>query len=242
MIDFGPDAYHHAITYGLEYSKLQTLLVPHSHEDHLLPDTIGYRAVPFAHLPENAPQLRICGNARVGEKVAPYLKGASCFTEIHPFETVAIGEYRITPLEAVHFVNCVNAAPGAPFPVQSRGTALGRSEQAMFYLIEREGKSLLYALDTDEFTPQDIAFLAARHIDLVVMDCTNGVGKFDYFGHMGAVNNLRMREALLQNGAADAHTVFVTTHFSHNGVAPMDVLQAALPGFLVAYDGMLYTL
>ncbi len=81
-------------------------------------------------------------------------------------------------------------------------------------------------------------YLAGKKIDLISLDCTNGVIQAEYIGHMGAADNLRMREKLLACGAADAHTIFVANHFSHNGAAPMAELQKQLPGFIVAYDGM----
>ena len=108
----------------------------------------------------------------------------------------------------------------------------------MFYLIEKEGKKILYAHDTDEFTPNDMKFLAGRKLDLISMDCTNGTFDCDYYGHMGANDNLRMREKLLSNGAADEHTIFVANHFSHNGLAPYEEMQKRLPGFIISYDGL----
>ena len=84
-------------------------------------------------------------------------------------------------------------------------------------------------------------FLAGRKLDLISMDCTNGVWDCDYYGHMGVNDNLRMREKLLANGAANAHTIFVSNHFSHNGLAPYEELCRRLPGFHVSYDGMTLT-
>jgi len=57
-------------------------------------------------------------------------------------------------------------------------------------------------------------------------------------GHMGIRENLRMKEKLLVNGAADEHTIFVAHHFSHNGLLPYEEMEKRLPGFLVSYDSM----
>jgi phosphoribosyl 1,2-cyclic phosphate phosphodiesterase len=70
------------------------------------------------------------------------------------------------------------------------------------------------------------------------MDCTNGTWDCEYYGHMGANDNLRMREKLLANGAADEHTVFVANHFSHNGLVSYEEMQKRLPGFIISYDGL----
>ena len=84
-------------------------------------------------------------------------------------------------------------------------------------------------------------YLAGKRIRIISLDCTNGHLNLDYVGHMGARENLRLREKLLENGAADKHTIFVANHFSHNGLNAVydDFLPLAeREGFLVSYDGM----
>jgi phosphoribosyl 1,2-cyclic phosphate phosphodiesterase len=116
-----------------------------------------------------------------------------------------------------------------------------RSEEAFFYLIEKDGKRIIYAHDTDEFTPADMEFLTGKRCDIITLDCTNAKLDLNYIGHMGANDNLRMREKLMAIGAADEDTVFVANHFSHNGMLPYEELEARMPGFKVSYDGMQLT-
>ena len=89
-----------------------------------------------------------------------------------------------------------------------------------------------------EFTEEDYAFLAGKKLDIVSLDCTNGYLNLDYIGHMGIRENKRVREKLLSIGAADAHTVFVANHYSHNGLLPYEEMEALHPGFLISFDGM----
>ena len=105
-------------------------------------------------------------------------------------------------------------------------------------LIEKDGKRLLYMHDTDLPTEADMAFLKDRRMDLISMDCTNGIIDSDYIGHMGISDNLKLREMLLENGTADENTTFVANHFSHNGLAPHEEMEKRLPGFTVTYDGL----
>lgn len=235
-LDFGPDSYKQMLDNDLEYSVLKSVLITHSHEDHLDVAEISWRRDGFAHLPAGTPPLTVYGNAAVGEKMAPALCKDIEFAELKPFVPVVIDGYTVTPLQAVH---CRCADELGTFPVNFEGQTVYRSEDALFYLIEKDGKSLLYAHDTDEFTPEDMDFLAGKKIDLITLDCTNAAWNgAQYIGHMGAADNLRMKEKLLANGAADAHTVFVANHFSHNGLVAHEKLQEVLPGFVVAYDGM----
>ena len=233
-LDFGPDSYKQMLDYGLDYTYMKSVLVTHSHDDHFSHD-IFYRRPGFAQLNDDVPQMTIYGNEAVGREVAPFESRYIGFKRMVPFETVQIEDYAVTALEAVH---CISSGAGAGWPVVFANRAYMRAEEALFYLIEKDGKSLLYAHDTDEFTPADMEFLAGRRIDLISMDCTNGVLQANYVGHMGCADNLRMRDKLLKNGAADMHTVFVANHFSHNGLVPIEELERRLPGFIIAWDGL----
>lgn len=233
-LDFGPDSYKHLLDHDLDYTKVHAILISHSHEDHFLSTDIACRRPGYAHLPENDPPMTVYGNARVGEMMQPHLCDQIGYQKMTPFVPTEIDGYTVTPLQAVHFRD----GEGKNFPVTFEGETVYRHEDALFYLIEKDGKSLLYAHDTDEFTPEDMDFLAGKKIDLISMDCTNGQLNATYIGHMGANDNLRMREKLLANGAADEHTIFVANHFSHNGLVPHEELEKLLPGFTVAYDGL----
>lgn len=234
-LDFGPDSYKHALDHHIDYTYMKSILITHSHADHCCAEDIGYRRRGFANLREDVPVLTVYGNSAVGKMMTPFLHDLTRFEQLRAFTTADIEGYAVTPLEAVH---CRCADTLNMYPVTCNGQTIYRSEEAFFYLIEKDGESILYAHDTDEFTPADMDFLAGRHIDLITMDCTNGVLSCDYYGHMGIENNLRMREKLLANGAADAHTLFVANHFSHNGLAPYEELQRRLPGFTITYDGL----
>jgi phosphoribosyl 1,2-cyclic phosphate phosphodiesterase len=51
--------------------------------------------------------------------------------------------------------------------------------------------------------------------------------------------NLQVRERLLGMGSADANTIFVAAHFSHNGLLMHEEIEArfAPAGVHVAFDG-----
>lgn len=235
-LDFGPDSYMHSLKNGLDYSHLHSILITHSHADHFSLDELALRMPPYAHTPENDPPLTIYGNARVGEMLSPHLNAYTRFQRMIPFEPVEIEGYRVTALEAIH---CVSSAPDAAWPVVFRDGEYRRSEEALFYLIEKDGESVLYAHDTSGLTPADAAFLTGKRISIISLDCTNGVLDLDYVGHMGIPQILSLRETLLQIGAADEKTIFVANHFSHNGLLPHAEMEARLPGFLVSYDSMI---
>jgi len=217
-IDFCPDTLHHIYAYDLNFSRLEHVLVTHSHGDHFAPHDLATRRKGFSHPPLGTLPLTVYGNEQVCAEMDQYKVPDIRTRRLIPFETIQIRDYRVTPLPAVHMV--------------------GSGEQPLIYLIEKDGKSLLYAHDTDMLPEKNLDFLAGRHIGLITMDCTNAVKHFDYVGHMGMSDNLLLRDKLIKNGAADENTVFVVNHFSHNGMAPYEELVKAAEGMLVSYDGM----
>ena len=234
-MDFGPDSYMQMLKNDLRYTDLKALLITHSHDDHFAHFEIAYRKQGYAHMAKEKQLMGLYGNTVVGE----VMKRHNCewidYHEMKPFVPTEIAGYTVTALQAVHYRD---HGDGKNFPVTFEGETVYRSEDALFYLIEKAGKKLLYAHDTDEFTPEDMEFLKGKKIDLITMDCTNGYLNAEYIGHMGANDNLRMKEKLLANGAADENTIFVANHFSHNGLVPHEELEKLLPGFIVAYDGL----
>lgn len=238
-LDFGPDSYYQMLRDHLDYAHLSAILITHSHSDHFAPIEMEFRYPGYAAA-ENQPLLTVYGNDAVGQGMARHVErgqGRLAFQRMIPFEPVMIQGYRVTALEAVHCIDW----EGTKWPIAFGGKIWHRSEQALFYLIEKDGKSILYAHDTCEFSQDVMDFLAGRRIDLISLDCTGGLMEFDYeqwIGHMAVGGNLNMRRKLMENGAADGHTVFVANHFSHNGYASFEEIQSALPGFLVGYDSM----
>ena len=237
-LDFCPDSLKHMLDYDIDYTHMKTLLVTHTHEDHFQLGDITCRRKGFGQIADDQPPLTVYGNAALGEMLKPYICERIAFKQLKPFETVDIEGYAVTALEAVH---CLSGAPNASYPVVFENRAYLRGEEALFYLIEKDGKRILYAHDTDEFTPADMEFLTGKRCDIISLDCTNAKLDAEYIGHMGANDNLRIREKLIAIGAADENTVFVANHFSHNGMLPHDELEARMPGFKVSYDGMRLT-
>ncbi|MEG2405239.1 MAG: hypothetical protein RSC01_10005, partial [Oscillospiraceae bacterium] len=143
------------------------------------------------------------------------------FHIVQPFKPFHAGEYLVTPLPAKHM----------------------QTEQALIYLIENGGKSILYAHDTGVFYPAVYDYLAksAVHLNLVSLDCTSGgIENDSASGHMGLPNAAEVKAKLIQIGSASCETRFIINHFSHNGGVLHQELcaHAGKIGMEPSYDGM----
>ncbi len=223
QFDFGPDSQHHVLG-GNDLSAVEHLIFTHSHTDHLYPGDLAMRVPPYAHGQDRP--LSVYGNdrvvARLGAALGDVTRLGLELHQIEPFQAVAVGDATLVPLIADH----------------------DRHETCLIHLFGHEGRWLLYGHDTGYLPETTWAFLgtwaaAGGRLDVAFLDCTNGPGEGMRF-HMGLGGGARVRERLLDLGAARGDTRFVLTHFSHNGgLLHEELVERAGPlGFEVAYDGM----
>ncbi len=227
LIDFPADTFYHAVTYGIDMAAIETCLITHDHGDHLYPLDIANRKAGLeAHLKKESP-LCFYGPHPACEKLDAVAQrvnlietGRIQIREIQPFVPFETEGYKITPLKAAHAEKCM--------PV--------------IYIIEKDGRSLLYGNDTGPFPEETWNYLKTGGIrfDLVSLDCTIGLWNGGWGMHMNLTENDETRKALLACGLADAHTVFVANHFSHGSCGTYEELKNAADkiGFLTSYDGM----
>lgn len=224
LIDFPPDSYAHMLTYGLNLPEITDILITHSHQDHFYPEDFIMRCGGFSDNTKGI--LHIYSNDAVAAKLEKTFaqSGVHYHREDYPkchilqsFSPISIKGYIVLPLPARHNPN----------------------EKCYIYLIEKEGKSILYANDTGLLPPESLAALAGKKLDLVSMDCTMMRHK-EGTNHMGLPDNLLFCEELKQLGCVDDSTVFVVTHFSHHGgMLHHEIENAAQSnGFVAAYDGL----
>ncbi len=225
LLDFGPDTYMHLLQYQLDLSRVEICLITHPHFDHLGPKDLIARGKTFVTGQLEVPTLYVYGASETGavlaslEKEGAVKEGRVAFRRVAPYRTFAYKDYAITPLPAIH-----------------------NTEEPFIYLVQQSGRALLYAHDTDIFPEEVWDYLGSSGIvlNLVSLDCTQGVLPMDYIGHMNLEKNSAVRDRMLEMGIANGDTVFVASHFSHNGgMRHQDAARLeADRGMAIAYDGM----
>ena len=227
LLDMPPDNYLHSLYYGLDLSKVKTLLFTHSHSDHCYPGDLELLREPYSHTYPG--KMEVFGNDAVERKVqkACHSLGGErerfTFTRIMPNESVSSGPYRITALRAVH----------------------AKDETCLFYHIAFGNQAVLYAHDTGALTEENLETLdrCLRPLGLVSLDCTQQQhpdGKY----HMGFDDAVEQKRILLDRGLADENTIFVVNHFSHNGGWLHEEIsrRAEAFGMIASYDGMVVSI
>ncbi len=229
LVDLPPDTYMHKLQHGLDLSKVETLLVTHSHMDHFYPMELSMRGFHYAYEMET-PSVEIFCNEFVKKSFdiestfEPFVKVVEEGLHWHilqPFESAKSGKYEIYALKAQH-----------TYP-----------EKSLFYLIKEGKKAFLQCNDTGYLYEENFDYLEKLGIklDVVSLDCTCGSIKVGAQGsHMGAEECKEIIEKMRGYSFIKKETQFIVTHFSHNGGWTHEELSAffAPVGCMVAYDGM----
>ncbi len=229
LIDFPADSYLHSVQHGIDLSSVRNLLVTHSHDDHFYPMDLLMRLEDYG-IGWGTQKLHIYGNTAVCDLLTEMAQRFSVpriwtsleIHEIKPLESFDIEDYHITALPANHM----------------------KTEEALVYLIEKNGTTYLHGNDTG--LPPDGFYqgLLGKHLNALCMDCTMGMEKSNYWGHMGYADVADVKKELDKNGITDSHTQWILTHFSHNGTWKDVCIENDMmrTGMTVAYDGMKVTI
>lgn len=226
LIDFPPDTYTHALNYTLNLGQIQHLLITHSHMDHFFPVELIHRHEHFGHNAKG--MLYVYGNEAVEKafyeavlidrfKVHP-LDDSVKFIRLEPFQDFEAEGYHIIPVPADH----------------------DKRETCLIYIIEKDGKCLLYGHDTGmNLSKEAWECIYSHKYCLISMDATMGKQKTNGY-HMGLDDDVELARRLEERGCIDNSTIKVINHFSHNGGMTHKDLEefAGKYGMVAAYDGM----
>jgi phosphoribosyl 1,2-cyclic phosphate phosphodiesterase len=220
LIDYGADTFMHTLVGGLPLYAIHSCLITHLHRDHYQPEEMNFRRPPFALNFEG--DFTFYGSedlARDLERRNVNGKYAFRWQALQPFVPAQIEGYTVTPLDANH----------------------DPSQHCYIYLIEKDGKRLLYAHDSGWFLPQTWEYLRGKRLDCASLDSTmspENAAKFQY--HMNTAMILDCRDELQRIGCVTDDTLLIASHFAHSVNLSWDELDARLrpEGFLTSYDGM----
>lgn len=216
-IDFGPDTLSQIQRDQIDPCDWTAALFTHSDEDHLAVSELQYFLYPFNendHL-----GFAIYGNEMVCHLIRQrYPEWPMELHEVHAFTPFRHADYVITAVLANH----------------------KDDEEAHNFIIERDGRKLIYATDTGIWNDRTFNYLRDSRAHALVIECTDGFNKSLYNGHLDIAECVGMVQRLRElNGLVDDARI-VTTHHSHQGGARHCDLTKALGRFAIepGYDGM----
>ena len=228
LIDFPADTYLHILRDNLELHKIHNLLITHFHADHFYMSDFINRANGYSHLKDNSPfnvyapctVVKMIKEGKNRDRFENMEKAGELYVhEVEPFKTFCVNEYKVTPLKADH----------------AYGTC------AVFYVVEKGDKSLLYGHDTGYFPDESWNWLKESGLcfSYVSLDCTYGLLE-KRENHMGIDTVNEVKEDMKKYGLINDSTIVCINHFSHNTNSNHEELTQAAKerGMICSYDGM----
>ncbi len=244
LLDMNNVGYTVAARIGVSFAHVKTLLATHPHSDHMTREPYEWRRglVPEGEglsmeekmgrgiggpVQQKLPMMTVYGNQLVYDKLMP--ENPNWWDGAHNYQL----QYKVTVPG-----NWYEAENLRFLPVEAIHGPVEHFSQS--YIIERDGKRLLYALDTGGYEPQWQEMIDAYRYDAVIMEGTFGLRKTDYRGHMTIYKNRVFRQHLIDAGCITEKTPFYLTHLCPHWTPPYDVYAPMMEkeGFIVAYDGM----
>lgn len=225
LIDFPSDAYMHSLYGNVPLADIHSVLLTHAHEDHLSVNDLLMRDTnKFCFDGTDGGLLTVYSSEASGREIRERLGSEKAVAAhgvvnkvVAPYTEYDIDGYNVIPVKASH-----------AFELDSYN-----------YIVEKDGRSLLYAVDTGYFLDETWDYIEKRgkRFDTVVLESAY----LDAPGvktHMGIPDNVKVREQLLSTGLADMNTKFYITHMSHYRRPLQDETEARVKplGFEVAYD------
>ncbi len=209
-IDLGADSFQQAIEYG-DFTKLQHVLVSHTHEDHLNYMMMNVRNMAMERTEEplhyyfTDQAYDIVDFYRQSRPIIKGLtsdleaRGIIAFHKLEFNKPVTISGMEVTPLRGNHFGNM--------------------GEHCANYLIQMpDGRKLYYGVDTGWYLPETFQLLQNASLDVLISECTFGLttGRgLHPSGHLDAFSCMELFHELLEQGTLHADSQIYLTHINH---------------------------
>ena len=239
LIDAGPDVPAACNAYGKSLTELQSLFITHMHSDHWDLTTL-----------EN---LLMCDTEPPHVRVylsTPALEGLKAWWKARlegGMSRVAASDYskyqEVLSYTAVEPYEYGETEVGLRYSaVKTNHKSEFVGETALNYVLERNGRSMLYACDTGLYCEENYEFLTWKKLDILVLEGTFGpLDKPLDIGHMTYRSTEILLDRLSKAGAIDSHTKIYLSQIGHrmtHGECSQWLQERWGENAAAAYDGL----
>ncbi len=216
QIDIAPDCLHQLTTNDINARDWSGVFFTHTHDDHFAYRELQYALYPFVD--DQFCPFTVYGNATAIDTISKaFPEWPMDLVKTKSFECIRHLHYAVTPLHANHMLE----------------------EDAHNFIVNDGKHSILYATDTGVFLPETWEFLQSCKVDALVIECTDGIHKTAYYGHLDAREVIEIVGKLKTMGTLASNAPIVTTHHGAAGGLTHDQLVDlfAPHGIDAGYDG-----
>jgi len=224
---------------GMSMSKVAHVLFSHSHADH-----VSISELTAKHMSKSsaAKSVGVYANERTARRILELIETVK--VDLPTAKRTMIDE--MFPVIALPFGEERSIGELTVLPLRANHVVIGNDEHASNFLIAaRDGRTVLYAVDTGWPTDETWSMLRNRNLDMLIMDCTFG-GMRDRASrpanHLDCESFDAVTEEMLRIGALRRESTVIATHIGpHQGLLHEELVTrfgGSSPRVEVAYDGL----
>ncbi|MBI4976656.1 MAG: hypothetical protein HZC28_04195 [Spirochaetes bacterium] len=239
MLDMNDTCFVTAARMGIPLGRVRHLLITHSDDDHLSSQMLWWRFMtPGLDTMPKAEQMKISSPRFTA---VPDLHVFGSRATKHALMRVRPEIFDTPSRQQIiyHQIEDGKSYQEGGLTIRAIRAQHGAPGFCHNYIVERGGKTLLYASDTGGYDDDMMKILFEYRYDLVIMEGTYGLG-YNGPGHMCLEKNRAFRKLLADHGCFADNARMVITHMSPHWTPPHDEYAAMLSdeGIDVAYDGL----
>lgn len=249
LLDFSNHIFDSALRFHCDITQVTTLLVTHNHRDHFDSQHLLWRNQAWSQegMCEASPEKDGMGAClrMMGPRFTPIP-----FLNIYGHESVLDVIRQNERIDTAHLERYLLAfhtlQRGQTFALEdgTQVTALvshhGKPGSVFNYILERKGKTLLYALDCGGYDEDMLNILRSKRFDCVVLEGTFGKMPVALPMHQNQEKNLQFFQWLQENRLWVDNPNIYLSHMCPHWTPPHDLYSAEMEshGIHVAYDGL----
>ncbi len=234
LIDLPPDIVISVNELGVNLTRVKAILITHPHGDHFAPGILEMRREPSTINGElTGPRMTEVDEIIVAgsEGTIQYLVNSIS----RSLEELKIRAMVLKPFVWYKLLESTNVLPLPAYHMVG-------TNAAFIYVIERNNKRILYAVDTGYPREEVMKVLENLKFDAIICEATLGLGKLpEEAQHMNVELASKLRQHLIEKQVITTNTPFILTHVSPHWMPPYHKVHKKLEemGFILAYDGFI---
>jgi phosphoribosyl 1,2-cyclic phosphate phosphodiesterase len=247
LIDFGPDTPAQSVRFNADLTKVENLLLTHSHADHLFMHDVRHRKK-SSRIDGQLGVLTMWGNVdsvdMFNEQARDVMMeefGQDRKRAIRPTREEVIDELGDFLLMQTRVITPHQSLDIGRYKVHTIHAHHKEPEVCLNYIIDDGKTRFLYGNDTGTWEPAEWDFIGSlgTKLDVVALDCTVGV-KHGGGGHHSNESFLAAHKEFIDRRLLSPGARFFAHHFSHQwNFVHDDIVPIMSPhGVEVTYDGL----
>ena len=234
LIDLPPDIVISVNELGVNLTKVKAILITHPHGDHFAPSILEMRREPSTINGQlTGPRM-----TEIDEIILAGSEGTIQYLMNSISRSLEELKIRVMVLKPFVWYKLLENTNILPLPAHH----MVGTNAAFIYVIERNNKRILYAVDTGYPREEVIKVLENLKFDAIICEATLGLGKLpEDAQHMNIELASKLRQYLIEKQAITTDTPFILTHVSPHWMPPYHKVHKKLEemGFILAYDGLI---